>query len=86
MNNFLKLNNLKMSNDNICLANNTSTNKTLTSTKYFSKMTMLETKVNTILGFTNLIEGFGKANIILPRGTKFTIDYALFSSQSKRNY
>ena len=46
---------------------------------------MLEAKVNTISGSINLIEGFGKTNIILPRGTKFTINNALFSSQSKRN-
>ena len=38
-----------------------------------------------IIGSTNLIEGFGKVNIILLRGKKFTIDNALFSSQSKRN-
>ena len=57
----------------------------LTSKKYFSKQTMLETKVNTISGSANLIEGFVKANTILLRGTKFTIDSALFSSQSKRN-
>ncbi|KAA0058332.1 gag protease polyprotein [Cucumis melo var. makuwa] len=39
---------------------------------------MLKAKVNTI-------SGFGKVNIILPRGIKFTTDNALFSSQLKRN-
>ena len=53
--------------------------------KYFSTLTMLEPKVNTILGSTNLIEGFGKSNFILCRGTKFTISNALLSSKSKRN-
>ena len=46
---------------------------------------MLEANVNTISGSTNLIEGFGKTNLILSRGTKFTINNALFSSKSKRN-
>ena len=46
---------------------------------------MLEAKVNTILGFANLIEGFGEANIILLREIRFTIDNVLSSSQSKRN-
>ena len=46
---------------------------------------MLEAKINTISFCTNFIEEFGIANIILPRGTKFTIDNALFSSKSKRN-
>ena len=46
---------------------------------------MLKAKVNTISSFSNLIEVFEKANIILPRETEFTIDSALFSSQSKRN-
>ena len=46
---------------------------------------MLETKVNTISGFANIIEGYGKANIIFRRGTKFTIDNKLFYSPSKIN-
>ena len=79
------LNNLKMSNEFICLTNSATTHTILTSKKYFFKPTMLKVKVNTMSSSTNLIEGFGKANIILPRGTKFTIDNSLFSSQSKIN-
>ena len=37
-------------------------------------MIILEAKVNTISSFANLIEGFEKVNVILPRRTKFTID------------
>ena len=74
-----------MSNEIICLINSATTHTILTSKKYFSKLTILETKVNTISSSGNLIEEFGKANIILPRETKFTIYNALFSSQSKRN-
>ena len=71
--------------ENLCLSDSATTHTILTNKKYFSKLTMLKGKVNTILGSANLIEGFEKANIIFPRGTKLTIDNALFSSQSKRN-
>ncbi|KAL4020716.1 hypothetical protein IC575_019497 [Cucumis melo] len=74
----------KMNNEDLCLADSATTH-TIKSKKYFSTLTMLETNVNKISGSTNLIEGFGKANLILPRGTKFTISNALFSSKSKRN-
>lgn len=33
----------------------------------------------------NLIEGFGIATILFPRGKKFDIDNTLFSSKSQRN-
>ena len=42
-------------------------------------------KKKSISDSINLIERFGKVNINLPRWTKFTIDNALFSSQSKKN-
>ena len=35
--------------------------------------------------YKNLIKGSRRANIMLPKGTKFCIDNALFSSKSKRN-
>ncbi|KAG6660347.1 hypothetical protein CIPAW_03G099500 [Carya illinoinensis] len=46
---------------------------------------MFCTYVHTISGSSNLIEGSGRAYIVLPNGTKFCIDNALFSSQSRRN-
>ncbi|PIN15441.1 hypothetical protein CDL12_11914 [Handroanthus impetiginosus] len=46
---------------------------------------MAEANVNTISGSTKLIEGSGRANILLPGGTKFVVDDALFSSKSKKN-
>ena len=52
---------------------------------YFSSLIMREANINTIYGCTRLIEGFGRANILLPRGTQFIIKDALFSSKSKRN-
>jgi hypothetical protein len=41
--------------------------------------------VNTISCSSNLIEGSGRANIILAKGTKFCIDDALYSPKSIRN-
>ena len=40
---------------------------------------------NTISGTTKLIEGYGKAQIILLNGTKLAIHDALYSSISRRN-
>ena len=51
--------------------------------KIFFQIDNVESKSQYNIRF--LIKGFRKANIILPRGTKFTIDNALFSSQTKRN-
>ena len=32
-----------------------------------------------------MIEGYGKANILMPNGTKLRIEVALYSSKSQRN-
>ena len=62
MDNFHILSDSKMRNEDLCLAEIATTHTILTNKKYFSKLTMLEAKVNTISGSANLIEGFGKAN------------------------
>lgn len=46
---------------------------------------MQEVCVSIISRSTNIIEGFGKANILLLGGTKLHIDNALYSSKSHRN-
>ena len=71
---------LKMNEDDICLADCETLDK-----KYFLKLTLIKTNVSTISGTTNLVEGFGRANITLPNGTRFHINDALYSSKSKRN-
>ena len=53
--------------------------------KYFQNLKLCETNVDTILGSSNLIEGFGRATIMLLKGTKFYIDDVLYSSKSSRN-
>ena len=44
-----------------------------------------ESNVHTISGPVVLIKGFGRATIILPRGTKFHIEDSLYSNKSSRN-
>ena len=70
-----------MNNEDLCLADSATTYTILKSKKYFSTLTMLKANVNTISDSINLIEGFGKANLILHRGTKSTISNALFSNK-----
>jgi hypothetical protein len=43
-----------------------------------------ETHVNTISGISNLIEGSGRAYILLPEETKLIINDALYSSKSRK--
>ncbi|KAB2090041.1 hypothetical protein ES319_A03G100200v1, partial [Gossypium barbadense] len=40
--------------------------------------------VNTISNGSKLIEGLGRAIILLPKGTKFVIDDALYSTKSQK--
>jgi hypothetical protein len=77
--------NSKMMGEDFCLANNATTHTILKDKKYFQQLILSKAKVNTISGSSNLIEGSGRANIILPKGTKICIDDALYSSKSRRN-
>jgi hypothetical protein len=46
---------------------------------------LVETHINTIFCISNLIEGSGRAYILLPEGTKLIINDALYSSKFRRN-
>ena len=48
-------------------------------------MTLIKSNVSTISGTTNLVEGFGRANITLLNGTRFHVNDTLYSSKSRRN-
>ena len=52
---------------------------------YFFNLITTNTSVSTVFGTLNLIEGFERANIVLPNGTRFHINDALYSSKSRRN-
>ncbi|TYJ26271.1 hypothetical protein E1A91_A07G108400v1 [Gossypium mustelinum] len=69
----------------MCLTDSATTHTILKDKKYFSHLTMSNAHVNTISGSSKLIEGSGRAIILLPKGTKFIIDDALYSTKSQRN-
>ena len=53
--------------------------------KYFSNLTLVSFNVQTISSPVDLIKGSGRATIVLPNGTKFQIDDALYSNKSNQN-
>ena len=48
-------------------------------------MTLIKANISTISGTTNLVEGSRRANIMLPNGTRFHINDALYFKKSRRN-
>ena len=53
--------------------------------RYFLDLTLTIVNVSIISGTANLIESSERANIMLSNGTRFHINYALYSSKSTRN-
>ena len=74
-----------MNEGDVCLADCVTTHTILREKKYFFNLITTNTSVSTISGTSNLIEGSGRANIVLPNGTRLHINDALYSSKSKRN-
>jgi hypothetical protein len=74
--------NSKMIGENLYLVDSCSTHTILIDNKYFQYLILNKVSVNTTSGSSNLIEGSGRANIILLKGTKFYIDDALYSFKS----
>ena len=64
----------RMNNEDLYLADSATMHTILKSKKKNYTLTMFEANVNTTSGYTNLIERFGKTNLILPRGTKFMVN------------
>ena len=62
----------------ICILDSGTTHTILKHKKYFSDLKSTKAIINTISGPIDLIEGYGKANIILPNGTKLFVNDALF--------
>ncbi|KAJ9542414.1 hypothetical protein OSB04_028920 [Centaurea solstitialis] len=52
---------------------------------YFSQLTTQKANISTISGVVNIIEGFGKAHVLLPGVTNLKIENALYSPKSQRN-
>ena len=76
---------LKMNEDDVCLTDCATTHTILLHKRYFLELTLIKANVSIISNTTNLVEGSGRANIMLPNGTRFHINDALYSSKSKRN-
>ena len=74
-----------MDDGDVCLSECATTHTILRDKRYFLSLTLTSGNVSTISGTSNLIEGSGRANIILPKGTRFHINNALYSSKSTRN-
>jgi len=68
-----------------CLFDSGTTHTIFTNKDYFLELKMFQANVNTISGTAKLIEGSGKACIMLPNGTKLMLNDALYSSKSRRN-
>ena len=80
-----KLINYMSSVGDACLVNYATTHTILRDKKYFSTFPLAQSNVHTSSGPVDLIKGFAKATIILPKGTKFQIEDALYSNKSSRN-
>ena len=72
----------KINDADICLADSATMHTIFKEKKYFSHLTLGEANANTISGSTQLIERSGRAGILVPKGTKFIIKDALFSTKS----
>ena len=75
----------KINGGEICLIDSAITHTILRDQKYFSHITLVEANENTISSPAGLIDGSGRATIMLPCGTIFHINDALYSVRSRRN-
>ena len=74
-----------MNEGDVCLTGCATTHTILRDKRYFIDLTLTNANVSTIYDTTNLIEGFRRANIMLPNGTRFHINDALYTSKSTMN-
>ena len=59
--------------DNLCLVDSATTHTILKNKKNFSELTFILQKVSTIVGPVQIIEGSGRAYMMLPKGTHLFI-------------
>ena len=74
-----------MDDSDVCLIDCATTHTILRYKRYFLNLTLTSGNVSTISGTSNLIKGSGRANIMLPKGTRFHINDALYYSKSTIN-
>ena len=75
---------LKMNEGDVCLADCVTTYTIFQDKKYFIDLALTNVNVSIIFGIAILIEGSERANIMLPNGTRFHINDALYFSKSKK--
>ena len=75
----------KFNGGELCLIDSATTHTILKNPLFFMNLQMAKTSVNTISGTSNLIEGSGRASILLPKGTRIYVKDVLYSSNSQRN-
>nr|GEV66582.1 uncharacterized protein [Tanacetum cinerariifolium] len=85
LDNMDQLETLTTHDEDVCLVDRATTHTILKMRKYFSQINIQKSNVHTISDSAKLIEGSGKAYILLSGGTQFKIDNALFSAMSQRN-
>ena len=73
------------SEENICIIDSGTTHTILKSKMHFSYLTFQDADVHTISRHAKLIEGSGRATIMLPCGTKVDINKALYFPKSQKN-
>ena len=66
----------------ICLTDSITTHIVLQDRKYFSSLMLTKVKATTILGQSNVIEGSGKTQIMLPNRTILSIQNMMYATQS----
>ena len=69
----------------VCLADCATTHTILQDKTYFLDLTLTNANVSTISSTKNLIKGSERENIMLPNGTRFHNNDALYSRKSTRN-
>ena len=74
-----------MNKGDVCLVDCVTTHTILQEKRYFLNLALMNGNVSTICGTKNLVEGFGRANIMLSNGIRFLINDVLYFSKSTRN-
>ena len=75
----------KSNGGDFCFADSATTHSILWDRKYFSNLVLAKVKVTTISGQSDVIEGSGKAQIMLLNGTILSIKNALYATWSIQN-
>ena len=74
-----------LASDDTCLVDSGTTHTILTNQIFFCDLVYDTTNVSTIAGPAKIIDGSGRAHVVLPNGTHLLIQHAIYSTTSRRN-